>query len=208
MKFDKSRASLPFRFPIIYDIVIFFFNARREKKILQELVGKNKTVLDVGCGYGRYKDFIDPSCKYYGFDLNEIFVKYAQKRGCDVIVGDVLDPEVYKKSDVVMVIDLLHHLPTKNMTEVIELAVKNCCEKLIIIEPIFYILKNPILDRFLIKFTHAFENDGVSGVHPRYTRDEQIQLFQNTLEKFDALKSLEKFSMKKHIFAVYDLKEK
>lgn len=206
IRFDEERTSLPFRHPAVYDLVMRFFADPREKRLIREMVGRDKSVLEPGCGFGRHAAFLDPSCRYRGFDLNARFVEHARRRGRDVVLGDVFDPAQYRGSDVVLLIDILHHLPAERVEEAVALAVGVAREKLIVIEPTFLFFESPLLDRLLVRFTYAFERDGVSNTHPRYTASDQERLFASIAERIGRLREHRTFRLRKHVFSIYELR--
>lgn len=68
----------------------------RFKTIANALDFENKLVLDLGCGYGDLKTFLDMSCcvkSYVGVDQQSSFIKQAKKQfehqdNCEFIKGD------------------------------------------------------------------------------------------------------------------------
>lgn len=68
----------------------------RFKTIANALSFENKRVLDLGCGYGDLKTFLDMSCRvksYIGIDQQSSFIKQAKKQfeqqgNCEFIKGD------------------------------------------------------------------------------------------------------------------------
>ena len=92
------------------------------------------TVLEPACGPALFADYWD-SGSYAGFDINPTFVKSAQKRGLEVVVGDAYDPESYHESDIVLLCDALHHMGISRETEVIEHSSNAAKKRLIICEP-------------------------------------------------------------------------
>jgi len=76
-------------------------------------------VLDLGCGNGRMAEiFSDSGIEYLGVDNSEELIKIAQARFTDkswvnFTVGDVLDFKLADKFNLVLLIAVLHHLPTR-----------------------------------------------------------------------------------------------
>lgn len=126
--------SLPYRFPHLYDIGIKILLGSiltlRYTKIAQE-IGKNKEVLDLGCGTAQLCNYLD-SCEYTGWDLNDSFVKYCRKRGLNVYKRNIFEFSEYPESDYIVFCDILHHVTPKD-----ELLVKEAAKraKVIAVEP-------------------------------------------------------------------------
>jgi alkylated DNA repair protein alkB family protein 8 len=76
-------------------------------------------VLDLGCGNGRMADiFADSGVSYLGIDNSEGLIKIAKKRFADkpwikLEIGDALSLKMESQFDLVLMIAVLHHVPTK-----------------------------------------------------------------------------------------------
>lgn len=81
-------------------------------KIMTEIgVINNSSILDVGCGFGYFIDFLNnnyKNIKYLGVDINEEFIKIAKKRnpGVKFQVRDIQKNKINKKFDWVFGIGL------------------------------------------------------------------------------------------------------
>jgi len=102
-----------FENPRIYDLnaKIFSFNNKKLRRYLPELIKlkDNETMLDVGCGTGRYAIFGD---NYTGVDPSPAYINYARAncRG-EFILMDGADLKFPDNSfDVVANISVFHHL--------------------------------------------------------------------------------------------------
>ncbi|MBW3003687.1 methyltransferase domain-containing protein [Candidatus Woesearchaeota archaeon] len=135
-------------------------------KLISRLVGENKTVLDVACGPAHLYEFLDKSTKYSGFDLNKRFIDYANKKfKLNLKVGNATDPKMYDRNDIIIILDILHHLTPDQRTKVVELAFSNS-DKVIICEPFLpeFFKKKGLLVRLARKIFEYFEKDGFNRV--------------------------------------------
>ncbi|VVB75987.1 Ubiquinone/menaquinone biosynthesis C-methyltransferase UbiE [Candidatus Tiddalikarchaeum anstoanum] len=62
----------------------------REIQVLHyyDILGEPKRVLDIGCGWGAFLEFLPKKVEAFGLDNNETFIKYAAKKGLNVKLGD------------------------------------------------------------------------------------------------------------------------
>lgn len=99
----------------------------------------NPSVLDVGCGSGHFCSITEG--EYVGLDFNEGLIKYAQrKRGrhnrsfrcADVaaLIGEK------KKFDVVLLVDVLHHLSDDQCEQLLRDAARVCDKHIVNFEPL------------------------------------------------------------------------
>jgi len=90
-----------------------------ELKQFSGFVKDGDTVLDLGCGNGRlYEVFKDMSIQYTGVDNSAGLIEEAKKKWPEneFVVADALDlPFENGKFDVVFMIAILHHLPSKEL---------------------------------------------------------------------------------------------
>jgi len=178
-----------YRHPKIYNLILKFLhgNALDERfKIMAEEVGKNKKVLDVGCGPGNFAEYLDSTCDYSGIDLNEKFIAHAKEKGLNVKLGDLLDEKNYTNCDVTIICDILHHVVPDDKT-VVEMCKKKSA-KTIICEPFSEEnFLNGILDKFRDNrlFHNLFgEGDGVNTYDDMkewnaHGKDDVIELMEN-----------------------------
>lgn len=99
--------------PLGYRLWIKFFNARMRNTLecILPPLDQGKRVLDVGCGPG-LNSGIFANCVYLGIDINERYVKTAQKLhpGKKFEVQDIRQLECSRLFDVVLILSVLHHL--------------------------------------------------------------------------------------------------
>jgi len=100
-----------------------------------ELVGKDKTVLDIGCGEGFIMDYLQKNNEVYGADISDILIeKTKQKRSkltiCDIENDEFPFPEI--KFDVVVMTAVLEHLfdPLTTLKKI-----KQNCNVVVIVVP-------------------------------------------------------------------------
>lgn len=126
--------SIPYKVPQLYEIGIKILHGNtlplRYSKVAQE-IGRTKRVLDLGCGTAMLYSYLD-SCEYIGWDLNDSFVRYCQKKGLNVYKMDIFQFSEYPACDYIVCCDILHHVFPKD-----ELLLKEAVKKadVIAVEP-------------------------------------------------------------------------
>ena len=180
---NERMRSFVYIHPRIYDFAIRFlyFDGL---KIVKKLIGGGKTVFEAGCGYGRMQKYLDPSCVYSGIDLNEKFVEFGRKKNRNIKIGNVLDRKQYRKSDVILLADILHHLTIKDIKKLLTISVHNAREKIVIIEPVFVDIgsKKNVFSRAVAKFMVFMDSDGFNEIEKWMSRDEYNDLFKSLKE--------------------------
>jgi len=118
--------------------------------------------------------------RYRGVDRNAIFVEDARKRGWEIICGDAFEPELWQSSDVVLVIDILHHLSDEMMLELMTLAFSHALSKVVVVEPAFVEVARRwgIIGRWIGRLFSAIDFDGFNRIERWQTREEYGALFQ------------------------------
>ena len=122
--------------PRVYNIRMWILhgrNLRKRYEYISRQIGKNKVVLEPGCGPGLLAKYLDPSCKYIGFDIDPSFVKHCKRKGLNVYKGDALTAKSYKKADVIVLYDVVHHIGRKDEKKMFKLCNK-FAKKIIICE--------------------------------------------------------------------------
>ncbi|MFA6918668.1 MAG: class I SAM-dependent methyltransferase [Patescibacteria group bacterium] len=112
----------------IYNTIAGDFSVTRAKwwHILDELRGfvqDGDRVLDLGCGNGRLAElFLDKNVSYLGVDSSEELIKiarekFANKKNIKFEVGDIikLDVTASQSFNLVFMLAVLHHIPTKEL---------------------------------------------------------------------------------------------
>lgn len=186
--------------PLMYEFGIRFlyFDGL---KILKHIIGKKKKVFEPACGYGRIKRFISNTCEYSGIDLNERFIKYGQKRKINIKVGNILDIDNYKRSDVIVLSDILHHLNMKDIQKLFSIAVRFANEKIVIVEPEFitFAAKKNFVSRVLGKFMAFMDYDGINEIEKWLSEEEYENLFYN-IKKANDIEELKIKKFRRHYF--------
>jgi hypothetical protein len=157
--------SVFYKSPFLYKLGLKFLhreNFSKRYKYLANLVEKGDSVLEPACGPGILADFLPKDCFYYGFDLNEKFINYCFSRNLRVLLKNALDPESYFPVDVVICVDLLHHLRPGER----KLAIENCWQaakkKLIICEPFLQKSQKEWLNKLNKQWFEYIERDGTN----------------------------------------------
>jgi ubiquinone/menaquinone biosynthesis C-methylase UbiE len=111
-----------------YAIIAPHFSETRQKfwnemRDFAESMVSGDRVLDLGCGNGRLYDALkDKSINYTGVDNSPELLEFAKKRWGEnesrrFLVGDVLNLDWWKgeKYNVVFLVAVLHHIPSKDL---------------------------------------------------------------------------------------------
>lgn len=98
---------------IVLDAAFGVYRKRREVLAEWGVLAGETSVLDIGCGIGQFAPLAQG--EYLGIDLNEHYIRHAQRRYGDsdkafraMDVRDLLDED--HTYDVVLMVDFLHHL--------------------------------------------------------------------------------------------------
>lgn len=115
--------------PVIYEFSQFLWYRKGKQseyvmKYAQARAGER--VLDIGCGVGAVAAYF-PDVVYHGFDSNEDYVEYAQRKFGDratFTYGEIgKDVQVETGSyDLVMANGLLHHLNDREVSHLLQLS--------------------------------------------------------------------------------------
>lgn len=112
----KMKKAIWFRNKHLYYLVEYMLHGNKYKerfKLISRIIGKNKKVLDLGCGLCTLYYYLDSSNKYEGWELNEYFVKVCRKKGIDIKLKSCLDFKDFPAVDVIILSDILHHISPK-----------------------------------------------------------------------------------------------
>ena len=122
----------------------------RSKIIKKYITRENVKVLDLGCGPAEIIESL-PNVKYYGFDINPIYINYAKKKYknkgiffCKKI--SLKDTKRLPKFDYVLLLGILHHLDDDEIKKLM-IIIKRVLKKrgnVITEDPIYIKNQNPI----------------------------------------------------------------
>lgn len=174
--------------PWIYKIGLWLYHGRFLKQrytYISRQIGKNKTVLEPGCGPGLLARFLDKTCKYIGFDIDPMFVKYAKKKGLNVYEGDATKAKAYKKADAIVMCDFFHHIGRKDEKKVLKLCKKHAKKIIICEQAALEILKNM---SWYVWFYNKIDQDKKAKVNLALQRTEK-QLIRDMRNGFGVIKN-------------------
>lgn len=193
----NSMKSLPYRIPQLYErgITLLLGNtlSLRYERIAEE-IGSNKKVLELGCGPALLHPYLH-SCDYTGWDLNDYFVKYCQKKGLNVYKKDIFQFSEYPQTDYIVFCDILHHVIPRD-----ELLLKEATKRapVIAVEPCSQRrLPTPLLylyDQLL---------GDADGINPFKTRMSWNYNQTTLTQKFQTLGATTLELLDSHLFAVF-----
>jgi len=91
-------------------------------ELIEKHVPKNGNIVDVGCGYGIFANYLAISSKkrnVTGIDLNKkrIYTAnkiFSQSPNLNFICSDITDSEI-PNANIITAIDVLHHIPTLDL---------------------------------------------------------------------------------------------
>lgn len=90
----------------------------RDFEIFDKYLVKGNSVLDIGCGNGRLKEYLDKktSVNYRGVDNNQKFIDIAKQKGDFFDIGDFLSlPYPDLSFDLVLSVAVFHHIPSRKL---------------------------------------------------------------------------------------------
>lgn len=171
---------IQYRYPKLYDFLISFLYSKELMDEISKAVGKNQSVLDVAAGYGRMSKFIDPSNSYRGIDINKEFIRHGQSLGPDLSIGDIFDPASYKQSDVILVIDVVHHIVPEKLNKLFDIIFSYANKKVIVVEPAFVEItrKYGLAGNIIGWFFSKMDDDGVNKIGRWFTNEEYKKIFE------------------------------
>jgi SAM-dependent methyltransferase len=115
-------------------------NKRRESVIrsLDDLFAY-RDILELGCGEGHLTQILARTSRYItGVDISETAIRRARERNIPnttFIVGSMTDPKLYRKFDVVVLIEALYYLSPEDQSMVLS-AIKRTGATLVISAPV------------------------------------------------------------------------
>ena len=114
--------------------IIYSFGDIRLAEVITNLLIKHrdvKSIIDIGCGDGIVKDFVDTNLiEYQGYDIDSKIYKVKKNKFIKVINHSNQLKKINKKYDLGLYLDVLEH--TESFFEVLDLTLKNIRKELII----------------------------------------------------------------------------
>ncbi len=136
-------------FPSIYNkLQRALGGEKKRKQFCNEILrlSKHDTVLDIGCGTSELLAYFPKGISYFGFDISEEYIRYAQNRYRGLVdahfyAEEFSDESLLKipKVDFVYMGGLLHHLDDEEVEVLFRLASQSLKEggRLITVDPCF-----------------------------------------------------------------------
>jgi hypothetical protein len=113
------------------------------------------------------------------------------KKEIDLEMKDIFDPTAYKRSDVFIAVDLIHHFTPEKLKGLFDLIFSYAAKKVIIMEASFSPMKRyGILGKVAEWIFKSLDTDGINKIERVMTNQEYRQLFESRFgsrygEKFD-----------------------
>lgn len=173
--------NIQYRFPRFFDFLISLIYTKKYMKRFSDEIGSHHTVFEVAAGYGRMNRYMDSSNTYYGIDLNTIFVDYGKKQGLDLYVKDALDRKSYKRSDIFVVVDFVHHISEHKLKILFDLIFSHADKKVVVVEPAMldFTSRFGIFGELAGWLLARFDSDGFNRIHRFFSEEEYDRLFKN-----------------------------
>jgi len=185
--------SIFYQFPKLYIWGLRYLHRAdfdKRYRFMASFAKNNDSVLEPACGPAILVDYLPPSINYAGFDTNDRFIKYAQKRGINAFIGNVLNENNYKPADVIVLCDILHHLKPVDRPVLIRYCYQFAQKYLIICDPTTKTETNRLKNAWDSLTFAIAEQDGIN--QPRreecYTKE---QLIGEANNGFSVIKSVE-----------------
>jgi len=156
---------------------------------IERFIPKTGKILDLGCGYGIFGNYLALSSKkrlIIGFDTDEKKVKFANKgiSNTSFLVGDVTKKKI-DNLKIITILDVLHHLDSYKDQENL---VKNC-EKMLIKNGVLVISdvdNKPFWKLILARLTDFIMYKG-TPVYYRYKKD-MVKMLKKYFENIEVQK--------------------
>ncbi len=130
-------------------------------------------VLDIGCGDCYLSRYV-PKANYSGLDINETFVRFAQKKGLNVNRFD-LRRDPIPETEIIVLSNVLHQLYPQH-EKILENIVRSAGKKAIVCEPMHHVASSS--NRFISWFARKMNDPGYGSPVKRLSREELFALFE------------------------------
>lgn len=172
---------LQYKYPRLYQLLIPIIHRRAVLKEFSKEVGKNGAIFDVAAGFGQMARYIDSSNTYQGIDLNTKYVDFGCRQGRDLKVRDIFDRMAYPNSDVLILVDVIHHLPKERLSELFDLVYAHARRRVVILEPAFLNLgkRYGVFGALIDWVFKKLDDDGINKIEHWMSESE----YQELLEK-------------------------
>lgn len=178
--------SIYYTFPWLYEYVMLKIYCKISNRyhFISKLIGKDKSVLDLGCGSGILSDFLYPTCKYIGWDLNKKFVDYGTKRGRNLKCKNIFNFNDYPKVDIIVLNGVLHHVYNKSSLLIHETR-KKSRKMVIVVEDSFHGVEREVfLYNVFLKIRKSIKIiDVIFGDHDGINKIELKKLYETFSNK-------------------------
>jgi len=117
----------------LYDQIAVEFSDTRaniwpEFEYFKGYLQNGQTVLDLGCGNGRLLDLLkEYQLNYLGLDFSPKLIKEAQQNwpNYKFAVADILKLDLRQKYDLIFLVAVLHHVPSRKLREQLLIKIKS-----------------------------------------------------------------------------------
>jgi SAM-dependent methyltransferase len=109
--------SIWYKHPVLYNLGMRLVHGKKLEerfRYIAGVIGRNKSVLDLGAGTCDLVRQLHRSCRYEAWDMNPSFCGYYSRRGINLKRRNILDFSKYPGADVIVLVDILHHVNPKH----------------------------------------------------------------------------------------------
>lgn len=156
------------------DLVFGIYKRRRKLLAEWDILGKNLSVLDIGCGTGQYSDITTGS--YLGIDYNQEYIRRAdstKKPNQTFKTMDVADLAASKAQfDACLLVGITHHLDDNSVKQLLAHCKKVSSKYVIIMDPI----------QEQTNFVGSWFRDNDRGDYIRRSADQETLIRQSGLD--------------------------